>query len=216
MTGQTNRILAPEAAARGVRASGLNETLWGYVIRPGDRTITRAAYGEMVATFIGILLGMAAYGQWLLPGSINDIDMLPIKIGSTVILFTVGALLYFMSRRGMCPEFQVDLQRRQIRRAVRNRRGIPTQTEVLDFSALDGAFLRRTKSAFIPDRLYVRRAKQSLIEVSSGREVDLAPILKRLIEDLRPPVAKPVKFRPVVVTGGARVRNVSVFGSRVR
>lgn len=175
---------------------GVNETFWGYVIRPGHAAIRRAAWGERIASFAAVLLGMGAYGQWLLPGSINDPEVLPFKIAGTVIFGVVSGMLYLIARRGLCGEIQVDVQRRAIRTARRNRHGSATQIDEIGFEFISSAFIARSKSPWVQDRLSIRlRGSQHLIAVAAADESELAPVLERLSGDLRAAAAakKPEK-----------------------
>lgn len=164
----------------------LNETFWGYVIRPNRTAINRAAYGEMAASFSGVLLAMAAYGQWLLPGTINSVEVLPFKIFSTVVFAVFACLLYLIARRGLCAEVQVDIQRKEIRTARRNRHGVSTQIDTLPFHDVGSVFIKRAKAPVARDKLYIRPSdNQPLIDVVVGSSSVLEPIMQRLSDDLR-------------------------------
>ncbi len=166
-------------------APGLVGTNWGYVIRPCENVLVRAAYGEMTAVFFAVLTGMAAYGQWLIPGSNASAELIPFKIAGTVIFFVIAGMLYLIARRGLCHEVHVDLKQRELRTARRNRRGRATPVSAVAMDDVERVFLQRAKASLLRSRLCVKLAGQTaLMEIAEGSEAELAPILQRLALDL--------------------------------
>ena len=146
-------------------APGLVGTNWGYVIRPCENVLVRAAYGEMAAVFFAVLTGMAAYGQWLIPGSNASAELIPFKIAGTVIFFVIAGMLYLIARR--------------------NRRGRATPVSAVAMDDVERVFLQRAKASLLRSRLCVKLAGQTaLMEIAEGSEAELAPILQRLALDL--------------------------------
>lgn len=187
-TNMTTRTTSksPTRAGDSRNEVSVNDTFWGYVIRPGRKVVSRAAKGEMAASFAGVLLAMASYGQWLLPGAINSPEVLPFKIASTVVFAMFACFLYLIARRGLCYEVQIDKQRKVLRTARRNRHGSSTQIDTVAFQDISSVFIQRSKSPVTHDRLYVRQSSdQKLIEVASGSETALRPVMDRMTEDLR-------------------------------
>ena len=182
----TGTFEALQGAGAHPAAVDLSDTEWGYIIRPGEKALTRAAYGEIAASFAAVLLGMAAFGQWLIPGTSGAFDLVPFKIGATVIFFLGASFLYLISRRGLCYEVQIDLARRVMRTARRNRNGHATALSVVPIAEVESVFMQRAKSAFLFNRLFVRIAgARGVTEIAMGPERELAPILQRLSRDLR-------------------------------
>ncbi len=87
--GVFNRVVSGSGRKAAV---SVTDTNWGYIIRPGENALMRAAYGEMAASFAGVLLGMGAYGLWLLPNATDAADLLPFRIAGTVVFFVTAAL----------------------------------------------------------------------------------------------------------------------------
>ena len=171
------------------------------MIRPGKNVIKRAAFGEMAASFAGVLLLMAAYGQWLLPAGILKSDTIAFQLAGSASFMVFACLLYFIARRGMCPEIQIDMQKQVVRTAKRNRHGASTATETFPFAAIGSVFMKRSKTNSAGNQVFLRlRGDQRLIEVASGPESQLEIIMERLGQDVcrTAPVAPtraPVKLR---------------------
>ncbi|MGB5558461.1 MAG: hypothetical protein WBN04_10675 [Paracoccaceae bacterium] len=190
----------------------VSETDWGYIIRPGDQALTRAAYGEMAASFGGVLLGMSAFGLWLIPGTNGSADLVPFKLGATVIFFVGAAFLYLIARRGLCQEVHIDLVRRVLRTARRNRHGNATPVWAVPIAEVESVFMQRAKSSFLRNRLCVRFAgDRTATEIAVAPESELAPILQRLSVDLREDTGGPPARRKPTV---AATQAPSAFAAR--
>ena len=191
-------------------AVSVNDTFWGYVVRPSRKAIKRAAYGEMAASFAGVLLAMSAYAQWLLPGTIVRPEVLPFKLVGTVVFAVMACLLYLIARRGLCSEIQIDKQRGVLRTARRNRHGSSSQTGSIAFHDIDSVFIKRTKAPLSRDQLLVRPGGGlPLIQVGVGRSRELEPLLSRLVGDLRNGnnLKEPVLEHPRTAAKAARARS---------
>ena len=165
-------------------ALGVSGTSWGYVIRPCEDVLVRAAYGEMAALFFAVLTGMGAYGLWLIPGSNSAPELVPFKIAGMVVFFVIAGMLYMIARRGLCQEVHVDLKRRELRVARRNRKGRAT-VSVVSMDDVERVYLQRAKAALLRNRLCLKLLDQSApMEVAEGSEAELAPLLQRLALDL--------------------------------
>lgn len=196
--GVFNRVVSGSGRKAAV---SVTDTNWGYIIRPGENALMRAAYGEMAASFAGVLLGMGAYGLWLLPNATDAADLLPFRIAGTVVFFVTAALLYLIARRGLCYEVHVDLQRRVLRTARRNRHGRATPIRSVPIAEIESVYLQRAQASFMRNQLCVRIAgERGQTQVAVGSEAELAPILQRMTPDLRKQaeeIARPERVQPV-------------------
>lgn len=203
VTSKKTPLFSSDTKACAVRVS---ETFWGYIIRKGGSAAKRAAWGEIVAMVACIMFGIIAYSQWLLPGTINDIDVLPFKISGTIVFFVLGFLNYSIARKGLLYEMQIDQKREVLRLARRNRDGVSTLLEGFPFAEIERIYMQRSKSAFIEDRLYVEFSSRSrAVLVASGPACELEPLRERLIGDIKPNVAQqrtpaPAPKRPAAET----------------
>lgn len=188
----------------------VSDTFWGYVVRPGRKAHDRAAVGEMIATFASMMLAMAAYAQWLLPGANTDTEVLPFKIAATVIFAFLASLLFLIARRGLCYEVQIDKQRGVVRTVRRNRHGASTQTGLFAFHDIDRIVI---KPSLLPVQRYLLLiqpgANMPEIEVAVGLAEDLEPVLTRMSLDLRNGnnLKEPVLERPRTAAKAARARS---------
>ena len=177
----------------GLRAAPIvSETYWGYVIRPSEPFLERAALIEIAASFAGVLLFLAAYGQWLLPGSNMSRDVLPMKLVSTLVFAGLGAGLVWIGRQGMVQEMHVDCRKEEIRLVQRNRHGDGKLVAQYAFSDVASVVLRRSKSRIIPSRLCLRLARGGgFVDILPSEESQLLPIRDRLIVDMSPRFRQP-------------------------
>ncbi len=197
-------VLDKEAARNG--SPGLVGTNWGYVIKPSETMLVRAAYGEMIALFFAVLTGMAAFGLWVIPGSHDTAELIPFKLAGTAIFFVIAGMLYLIAQRGLCHEAHVDLRRRELRTARRNRHGRATPVCAATMDEVERVYLQRSKASLLRSRLCVEFAGQALImEVAEGSEAELAPILQRLAIDLNKIPRDAVVQRPAAETPERRV-----------
>ena len=102
----------------------VQSTHWGYVIRPSEERMARSALLEMAAMFSGVMLYMFAIGQWLLPGSLQNASVLPMKIALTVVPMGLGLYLMTAARQGLVRELQLDWVKGELRFVMRNRLGV--------------------------------------------------------------------------------------------
>lgn len=177
-----------EAPAEGPRSAPiLSETYWGYVIRPSEPFLERAAMVEMMATFSGILVFLAAYGQWLLPGTDLSAPLLPIKLVSTVIFAALGATLCWIGRMGMVQELHVDRVKSELRLVQRNRTGQGRMVGQIPFGQVSSVVLLRSRTPLMPARLSIRlTGERGQVDLLPSDEDVLLPIRDRLIADLSP------------------------------
>lgn len=188
-------------SSRRVAAISISETFWGYIIRKGGFAAQKASLGEVFATMATMMFGVAAYCQWLLPGTLFSIDVLPFKIAGTAIFFMLAFLNYTIARKGLMYETQIDQKKRVVRTARRNRQGVSSVLKVHRFEDIGSVYIRRSQSPFVADQLYVNFDDRSRpLLVASGQKSDLEPLLRRMITDLSPQAAEKIKPKPVKIS----------------
>jgi hypothetical protein len=165
----------------------ISETFWGYIIRKGGRAPNRAASGEVIAMIGSVLFGIAAYAQWLLPGTINNTEVFPFKIAATIVFFVFAFLNYSIARKGLVYETQIDEKRQILRLARRNRDGVATTIGSFRFDEIERIYTARSQAAYVPDRLYIKpKARRGAILVATGQSEELEPLRERMIAGMRP------------------------------
>ena len=171
----------------GLRAAPIvTETYWGYVVRPAEPFLERAAIVEIVATFAGVLVFFSAYGHWLLPGVDLAPDVLPLKVAMTLIFAVVGATLIWIGRTGMVQELHIDTSKDEVRLVQRNRHGEGRLNDLFNFNAVASVVLQRAGSSLLPARLCLRMRDGRVIDILPSDEMELLPIRDRLIVDMSP------------------------------
>lgn len=181
---KTSTLVKSEAP---VGAVSISETFWGYIIRKGGRAPNRAASGEVIAMIGSILFGIAAYAQWLLPGTISNTEVFPFKIAGTIVFFVFAFLNYSIARKGLMYETQIDEKREIVRLARRNREGVSTAVGSFRFDEIERIYTARSKSDMVPDRLYIKpKSRGGAILVAMGPSEELEPLRERMIAGMRP------------------------------
>ena len=132
------------------------------------------------------MFGTFAYAPWVLPVSVSNVVVLPYQISATIMFFVFAALLYIMSRRGLSFEVQIDIRRRIVRTARRNRANVVTHLENFAFADIQSVHMKRSKSPVASAQLLLKPVGGNrTVLVASGPASDLEPVLRRLIADMR-------------------------------
>jgi hypothetical protein len=176
---------------------------WGFRLRPADMADRAGdAITEWALTFLGIVLLISAFGQWILPGTIYGGDMIAMKLMLTAVLGVGGGLILSMSARGFRPEVQVDSSRHEIRFVSRNSRGRGEVLATIDIERIIG--IGMTRSVDGPDchcLLYLIDGQKPL-RLATGSEPEIKAIRKRMDEYVASPAerlaAKMASSSPVV------------------
>ncbi|MBT8416523.1 MAG: hypothetical protein KJO42_03710, partial [Silicimonas sp.] len=125
----------------------LIEMPWGFRIRPADMEAKASdALIEWGLTILGISFLLAAFGQWVLPGSLYSGDAVMIKFVLTCILGLAGGVTLSVSARGFRPEVQIDRGRHEIRFVSRNPRGRGQILATVDLDQIIGVGITRSLS----------------------------------------------------------------------
>ncbi len=161
---------------------------WGFRLRPADmKEQTGDTVTEWALTFLGIVLLLSAFGQWILPGSIYGGDMIAMKLMLTAVLGVAGGLILSISARGFRPEVQVDRQRNEIRFVSRNPRGRGEVLAIVELDSIIGVGM--TKSIDGPDchcLIYMINGSKPL-RLASGSEREIKAIRQRMDEYVTSP-----------------------------
>ena len=165
----------------------VTETYWGYSIRGAEERFDSETLVEILLRFLGLILVVSAYGQWLLPPSLFPGDPFLTKACLAFVFGAGGVAVYYYGSRGMQTEIHVDLARREVRLSRRTCRGQSRLRQVVPMAQVESAYLKRDEAAPASARLLLRFAgRRQPVEVAHGREADLTTLLRRLSVDLRP------------------------------
>ena len=180
------------AGAASVR---VKDTYWGYTIEENVDRFDRESMVEAFLRFLGLVMVLTAYGQWLMPGTFYVGDVVIMKAGLSFMLGAMGVSLYWYASCGNAVDMQVDLARRQLRVVKRNSRGQTRLHEAYPMDHVEGAYLKQSGTEDAPCELFLRlRGRKDGLLVAKGAEDDLMAIHRRLSSDLRP-VAERIDHR---------------------
>lgn len=96
----------------------VSETGWGYVVRSDVDGIRQVLVSLTAMRFVGLVLVLAAYGQWLVPASFFPGEAIVAKALMTFFFGVLGAALYWSGNGRRETEFHVDRTRREMRLAL--------------------------------------------------------------------------------------------------
>lgn len=155
------------------------EIWWGYVVRSTEGPSPLLVLLQAVASLLGAAAAAAAVGLWAL-GSAPG--LMAMKLGASVVLGSIAALLLWFASRGERAEFHVDTSLGEVREVVRNRAGRPTLLSRQGFATL-------TAVELVPAGLWRGIGLSWLVlTTAAGDEVTLVrgaePDLRRLAERL--------------------------------
>ncbi|UWP96356.1 hypothetical protein K3X48_05065 [Aliiroseovarius crassostreae] len=164
----------------------LTHTRWGYMITSCDAAGVAMRAGYLLLRYGGIVLFLVAVGLWVMPGASVHPDIIPFKIGVSVLFALLGSVLFWSGTNDRCGETQVDLERRQLRRGLRRANGRFSVVAEMPLQQAGDLFVSRPAYEGDDAVLYVRRNDAPLaFEVAAGPEDLLYPLLKRIKADMR-------------------------------
>ncbi len=164
----------------------LTHARWGYMITSQDQSGLGARLGYLAFRCFGIALLLAAFGLWLAPGSSMNAEILPLKLGVSVLFLLTGGVAVWSSGDDRRDEMQVDLERKELRRGYRRGNGRFVTIADLPLSDAGDLFLTRMGQGPGAAVLYVRRkSSPQALEIAIGPEDLLIPLQQRVTQDIR-------------------------------
>ena len=165
----------------------LIEMPWGFRIRPADMEAKATdAIVEWGLTIFGIAFLIAAFGQWILPGSLYSGDALMVKFVLTCILGLVGGVALSVSARGFRPEVQVDRVRHEIRFVSRNPRGRGQVLASVDIDQIIGVGITRALSGKECHCLIYLIDGEKPLRIATGIEPEIRQIRSKMDDFVKP------------------------------
>lgn len=160
---------------------------WGFRLRPADMKDSPLDTAvEFGLTFLGVVLILCAFVQWLVPGTLYGGNMVAMKLMLTATLGVTGGLILSISARGFRSEVQVDSQRNEIRFVSRNPRGRGEVLATVDIDNVIGVGMTRSLDG--PDchcLIYLVNGQKPL-RLASGTEREIRVIRERMDEYVTP------------------------------
>ena len=165
----------------------LIEMPWGFRIRPADMEAKATdAIVEWGLTIFGIAFLIAAFGQWILPGSLYSGDALMVKFVLPCILGLVGGVALSVSARGFRPEVQVDRVRHEIRFVSRNPRGRGQVLATVDIDQIIGVGITRALSGKECHCLIYLIDGEKPLRIATGIEPEIRQIRSKMDDFVKP------------------------------
>lgn len=164
----------------------LTHTRWGYMITSQDAAGIAARAGYLVVRYFGIVMVLVAIGLWIAPGTSVHPEVLPLKLGVSVLFFIVGSVAIWGSGNDRRDEMQVDLERQEFRRGIRRANGRFVTLAELPLRDAGEVFLTRGIQNAGEAVLYIRRKSvPQALEIAVGPEDLLLPLQQRVAKDLQ-------------------------------
>lgn len=165
----------------------MSETFWGYVIRETEDRFDIRATLESAMRFAGLMMIIAAFAQWLLPGALFSGEVLAMKLALMFGFIAFGAGLYWYGDRGYRNEVEVDTTRRELRVVGRNSRGHGKLQKRIPMGEVESAYVKRTgNSGFTAHLLFRLKGEHDPMHLATGEESELRVLHARLCRDLQP------------------------------
>ena len=206
----TMALLGFETSARRAAPLVFEETYWGYTVGEATDRFETETVLEAACRFLGLILVICAYAQWLLPGSMYGPEVFGMKAALSFLFGASGVVIYWFASRGARVELEVDQARRELRVVSRNSRGQTRLQRRVAMNDVRSAFVRRPTGSARNAELVVRlRRNDGLVTIASGRESDLSELHARLRGDIRP-VTERVKTRTLRPAPEVRRRAIRV------
>jgi hypothetical protein len=177
------KALPGRARARG-RAPVVTDAFWGYRIA-GRRAPVWLVGLQGLCWIAGLAFGLVAVGIWVAPGASAGSDLLAFKLGASVPLAALAALLLVHASRGTTLAVEVDLRLGEVREVLSSRTGRSGVMARHGFDAVAGVTLERLPGHGDTAALALRlREGDARLVVARGPELMLAGLQDRLGRDL--------------------------------
>ena len=171
----------------GTEPVNVRETNWGYVIRSANPGGSRRQLIDMIARFAIFVVWIAVIGIWLAPVGLAPEQAFVIKAFVSVALLGLTYCLIGLSRQLGGYEFQVDINRRELRTAILTGKGQSWIRASFRFDEISDTVLQRGRLDQSARSLCLRlKTGCKLIPVAIGSEATLLGVHDRLMHDLRP------------------------------
>ena len=162
-----------------------DETNWGYVIRSPDSNRALAVIKRFLASGFGFLLLLAAIGLWVLPGSIQTQDVVGFKIAVSSMMAIFAAVILWHASQTTKYEFQVNLERRELRVVLRKLNGVALVQNQFSFEDVKEISIAPAATEHAKARLLLELEDNSqAIEAARDFEEHLTRLRNRLGRDV--------------------------------
>lgn len=171
----------------------VEETYWGYVVRPTESPRLSLQLMQAAAMIIGASFAAGTIGLLVIPEFLAGSADLAFRAGAAVVFAGIATFLLWYATRGAQVEFHVDTSLGEIREVVRNRGGRSTKLGCYGFDAIGGVFINRSDTNPNNAALLLRFGNTSqTAAVAHGSIAQLEALKDRLGQDLIIGEASPI------------------------
>ena len=170
--------------AHGLRFA-VDETFWGYIVRPTDGPKLSLQVKQAVAMIMGAAFASGSLGLLVLPDFITGSTDFLFRAFVAIIFAAFATFLLWYASRGSQVEFHIDTSQGEIRETIVNRAGRSTRRGIYGFDAIGGVYIDRTDPNPSKAALVLRfgNTSQTAI-VANGTVAQLETLKDRLGQDL--------------------------------
>jgi len=163
----------------------VDETFWGYVVRPTDGPKLSLQVKQAAAMIIGAAFASGSLGLLALPDFMSGNTEFLFRGFVAVIFAGIASFLLWYASRGSQVEFHIDTSQGEIRETVINRAGRSTRLGTYGFDAIGGVYIDRSDLNPRNAALVLRFGNTSQkAVVASGTVAQLETLKDRLGQDL--------------------------------
>jgi len=177
-----------EFAMPATAALSVTETYWGYILR--ERAPEAGEWDARGAAFfyLGAVLILLAFGQWLLPGALLGSDLLAAKVALTAVFAGLGGAFWIAARRRAGHvEVQVDTALRELRLVETDGTGRNRLLRRIPMGEIDSIYVKTETGEDPASHLLLQLEEETHpMHIATGERRALRILRDRLKRDLRP------------------------------
>lgn len=178
------RVTVVPGATRRRGGPAVTETFWGYRIAGRQAPMWLVGLQGLWWT-LGLGFGLVAIGIWVAPGAGSGAGLLAFKLGASVPLAALAALLLAHAGRGTTLAVEVDLRLGEVREVITSRTGRAAVLARHGFDAVAEVTLARMAGGGDAAMLVLRlREDGERVPVARGSALLLTGLQERLERDL--------------------------------
>jgi len=176
------KALQGRAKVQGFR---IEDTFWGYIVHGDGSHNLVMVIAQLLAMLTGAFYLALSIAIFSMPKLALDQYGMAWRAGASVVFVILGGYLVWFASRGTVTEIQVDIQKGEVRRALRSRAGRTTVLGRYGLDSIGGVFVVRSKQKEGEASLVLRyRNTAKTLEIARGRPAALQRLKDRIGRDL--------------------------------
>lgn len=134
---------------------------YAYTAREMDGYFRHTSQSEAIIRFIGIVLILGAFIQWLVPENADGFPSLMTKTGLAVAFSLIGIAIYTSAMRGSRHELRLDPSRRDLTLARLDRRDNVRSSKSFPLTQIKSIYVKKPEVPGAPARMQLRLINSS-------------------------------------------------------